>query len=286
MIGGLLAAGGMVMGLAACHASDSIGESTAAPLPTRTLLPPTATVPAPQVTPSPVPTDLPGPSALLAQTPQVALDGSNELPAGALAQIDRATQDWAAQLDVDPAEIHLVGLESFRWPDRFLGCKTLEEQYGPAPREPVNGYRVVLEYADQIKVYHTDETSGIVQCADPIWLAQEGHPITVDPIAKSIVDRARADAGRRLALPSEQVQVVSVLTVNWPDSSLGCPQPGIEYEPITTRGYRLVFEAGSTRLIYHTSIQYVVMCTPDEEILPGALRQALPSATPEPTPGA
>lgn len=279
-----LVVGLLLVILAACRTSDSAQEPVATPWPTRTLLPATPTPTALPVTQTPVPTNLPDPAALMAQIPQAdAGESLANLPADALASIDRATADLAAELDVSAADIHLIGLEAFQWTDATWGCTGLQgdEQFS---RDATSGYRIILEHNDQITVYHAGTSNEVVQCPDRNWLAQVGRPIPLDPIAESIVAQAQQDAGRRLSLDPEQVRAVSVLTVNWPDSSLGCPKPGIEYDAIPTRGYRLVFEAGAAQLIYHTSIQRVIPCTTGEEILPGALRQALPMATPEPTP--
>jgi len=278
---GLLAAGLMLL-LSACG-SGSPDERMASPVPTRTLIPVTSTPSLPAVTASPVPTDLPNPAALMTQTSQVHVVVS-DLPASALAQIDRATADLAQQVGTAPSDIHLIGLEAFTWRDASWGCATLRGDETP-PVAVTRGYRIILQYGDQIVVYHTDEGTGVARCDYPGWLALEGRPIVGDPITASIVQIARQDAARRLGVQPGQVRTVSVIAVTWPDSSLGCPRVGVEYSAQPTRGYRLVFEAGSARLIYHTSIQDSVPCAPADEILPGALRQALPAPTVTPPPG-
>ncbi|HEY5649922.1 MAG TPA: hypothetical protein VIW46_00630 [Acidimicrobiia bacterium] len=48
--------------------------------------------------------------------------------------------------------------------------------------------------------------------------------------------------------------VVSVEYVEWPDSSLGCSDPGIAYTQVITPGYRIVVDAGGDELDYRTDL--------------------------------
>ena len=50
-----------------------------------------------------------------------------------------------------------------------------------------------------------------------------------------------------LSIKSERVTVVSSEAQNFPDSSLGCPQPGMSYLQVITPGYRVVVEADGRR---------------------------------------
>lgn len=66
----------------------------------------------------------------------------------------------------------------------------------------------------------------------------------------------------QLDIPPEAVRVVSSAAVQWPDTSLGCPQPGMVYAQVITPGYRFVLEAGEARYEVHTDEtgQMVVAC--------------------------
>jgi hypothetical protein len=48
------------------------------------------------------------------------------------------------------------------------------------------------------------------------------------------------------------VLIVSVVAVEWPDASLGCPKPGMMYAQVVTGGYRVKVAVGGTVLDYHT----------------------------------
>lgn len=60
------------------------------------------------------------------------------------------------------------------------------------------------------------------------------------------------DAAVHLGVSQDQLRVESVQPEQWPDSSLGCPQPGEMYSQIVTPGFLIVITSGSKRLEYHT----------------------------------
>jgi hypothetical protein len=58
------------------------------------------------------------------------------------------------------------------------------------------------------------------------------------------------------------VTVNSVTALNWPDSALGCPQPGVMYSQLVTPGYKIVVSANGQTFEYHSDRgSHVVTCT-------------------------
>ena len=49
------------------------------------------------------------------------------------------------------------------------------------------------------------------------------------------------------------IQIVSVERVDWPDSSLGCPEPDMAYAQMITPGYRIVLEHNGQRYEFHSA---------------------------------
>jgi hypothetical protein len=84
----------------------------------------------------------------------------------------------------------------------------------------------------------------------PAAAAQE--VVTVEPEAEKVVAAAKADLMERLGVAEEAVVVQSVDAVQWPDSSLGCPQPGMMYLQVITPGFRVLLEAAGQTHEYHT----------------------------------
>ena len=66
----------------------------------------------------------------------------------------------------------------------------------------------------------------------------------------------------QLDISSDEVSVVSFEAVEWPDASLGCPEPGMMYAQVVSPGYRFLLQAGGTEYEVHTDQtgQGVVMC--------------------------
>ena len=84
--------------------------------------------------------------------------------------------------------------------------------------------------------------------------------MTPDPGAAQLVAQARADLAQRLGLPADSFQLTRAEAVEWPDSSLGCPQPGFMYSQIVTAGYLIVLESNGKAYEYHADRQHVVYC--------------------------
>lgn len=74
----------------------------------------------------------------------------------------------------------------------------------------------------------------------------------VPPGATAALAAVRQDLAQRHKLAEAQIIVVRAQAVDWPDSSLGCPQPGMVYLQVVTPGYRLVLAAGGVSTEYHT----------------------------------
>jgi hypothetical protein len=72
---------------------------------------------------------------------------------------------------------------------------------------------------------------------------------------------ARQDLAEKLKLPIEAIRLVSVEAVEWPDTSLGCPQPGMMYAQVITPGFRVVLAAKDQTVEYHADAgRRVVSC--------------------------
>jgi hypothetical protein len=84
----------------------------------------------------------------------------------------------------------------------------------------------------------------------------------VPPEAEAAVQAARDDLRSR-AGSAEEAQVRLVEQVDWPDSSLGCPQPDMMYAQVITPGYRVVLALGDQEYVYHTSTGRAVYCPQD-----------------------
>lgn len=70
---------------------------------------------------------------------------------------------------------------------------------------------------------------------------------------QALIDRAAAEISRQTNAPTTTVTLVSSAAVEWPDASLGCPEPGKSYIQVISPGYRMVLQAGSSLYEFHAT---------------------------------
>ena len=69
-----------------------------------------------------------------------------------------------------------------------------------------------------------------------------------DPATAAAIDELSV----RLGVSPDQITVVSVEAVVWPDASLGCPQPGMMYAQVLQDGMRIVLSVDGVEYAYHS----------------------------------
>jgi len=69
----------------------------------------------------------------------------------------------------------------------------------------------------------------------------------------TVVDQARADLASRLGVTANQIEVVNIEHVNWPDACLGVYRPGQMCAAVVTPGLRILLQYGGRDYYYNTS---------------------------------
>jgi len=81
------------------------------------------------------------------------------------------------------------------------------------------------------------------------------------------LDLALRTMSEQLGLEEAQLTVMGVEMVDWPDASLGCPEPGAVYAQVMTRGYRFYFRWGDLLYSVHTDdAQRATLCLPPRRL--------------------
>ncbi|MBI2304180.1 MAG: hypothetical protein HYU86_05475 [Chloroflexi bacterium] len=80
--------------------------------------------------------------------------------------------------------------------------------------------------------------------------------------AQGIVEMARDDLARRLSIPKDKIAVAQVTSVNWSNTSLGCPQPGMSYAAVITPGFRIILSYQGQEYRYHSDDRSTVIFCP------------------------
>ncbi len=186
------------------------------------------------------------PAPLGAPTPSLPPDAlptpTPSWPPEAQSLLDQAIADLAGRVGVVPTQVEVVRVERVAWPDGCLGCA------GPGQictAVVVPGFRILLRAAGEAYEYRTDEKETVMLCQPGTQVGDWGP-------AQPLVEAVVADLAGRLNLPPAQIRVVQVEEKMWPDSSLGCPQPGQMYLQVITPGYRILLEAAGRQYDYHT----------------------------------
>ena len=66
---------------------------------------------------------------------------------------------------------------------------------------------------------------------------------------------------KTLGVPASAIRLLRVETVQWSDTSLGCPKEGMMYAQVITPGFRVVLWAQGREYQYHTDAgRFVVVC--------------------------
>jgi hypothetical protein len=183
--------------------------------------------------------------------------------------VEEAIRDLSAQLNVEREDIVVEEALAVDWRDSSVGCPEPGMGYLTVITP---GYWIVLKVGSEAYYYHADTRGRLVHCPQewstppPGW-SQPSPPLVIQPkpgapdTMEKLLDLIKQDLSRRIGANRDQINVVESQRVQWPDSSLGCPEPDMAYLMVITPGYRIVLEAGGQEHYYHTNDNdYFVYC--------------------------
>lgn len=218
------------------------------------------TVPVPQEQPVVTPLSPLKPSATPPQAPTATRTTPGEASGADTPVALLAQADLAGRLKLTTSQVEIVSVTSMEMPAGSLGCGTSR---APAPPGIVIGEEIVLRAGDRDYGYRSDgrrllpcQPAGFPGGAEPIMVPGTDHA------AFQAVNAAENDLAERIGVAKSAIKLVSTELVNWPDSSLGCPQPGMMYAQVITPGYRVTLESGDQTYEYHTGGSRLVLCKP------------------------
>lgn len=100
-----------------------------------------------------------------------------------------------------------------------------------------------------------------VETISPIMTIQPTEMPSLDPTLNAIVSLVKNDLNEKTGVGLEKIHMLEIEAVEWPDSSFGCGEPGTEYLPAITPGFRIVLEAGGQIYSYHTNASnQIILC--------------------------
>jgi hypothetical protein len=191
------------------------------------------------------------PPATPEDTPSPVARGNGEADA-----VESAQADLAERLGTPSESIQVVSVEQVDWPDTSLGCPQEGQMYAQVI---VPGQRVVFEADGEQYVYHTGD-GNVILCEEEEGTPPQSTPeVEIDPAA-ALAEQAKEDLSKRVDAAVEDITVQTVEAVQWRDSSLGCPKPGMQYLQVITPGYLIRLEANGKVYEYHTDQNNAVYC--------------------------
>jgi hypothetical protein len=71
---------------------------------------------------------------------------------------------------------------------------------------------------------------------------------------------AKKTLSEELGVGMEDIEVVSNTSINWPDTSLGCPKIGMMYAQVITPGYKVILQVEEKQYDVHVGDSRAVIC--------------------------
>jgi len=85
----------------------------------------------------------------------------------------------------------------------------------------------------------------------------------VDETSDKAVALARDALSRQLGTVVDSTSVVDVVAMSWPDSSLGCPKPGMMYSPVLLSGHLVRLRVSNVVYAVHVGAGEAIVCGQD-----------------------
>lgn len=196
--------------------------------------------------------------------------------------IDLAKKDILHRFNIPEDEIQIDQIIPVEWTDKSLGYPEENKTYNP---ETIPGYVILIKARDKFYEYHSDynkitppsgpieniedkETIDILGIEGP---AEYTEDIPIKEItmvkdyknksnsAHGVVKLAKDDLASRLNISGDNIEVLGIIPIKWPDTSLGVPVYGMKYARVITPGFMVTLSAENNIYEYHSDYKRVVL---------------------------
>lgn len=97
------------------------------------------------------------------------------------------------------------------------------------------------------------ESGGMTEDSGAQSQVEEENSVDVPkPTSNPLVNQAINDLAQQLAVSADDIRILSVESVVWPDSALGCPQPDMMYMQVLQDGARIRLQVADTVYQYNS----------------------------------
>ena len=167
-----------------------------------------------------------------------------------------AIETLAADLGIARESIEVDTVKALEWRDSSLGCP----KPGVAYLDVVTpGHKVILRVGKEIHVVH-EAGNRAFRCeqAKNLGGMTAGRDLTFGPQLVA----ARRDLASRIGVTERDIQFVAAESKTFPDASLGCPEPGMQYAQAQVAGWVLTFRRGERVFTYPADDARAIPCPP------------------------
>ena len=167
-----------------------------------------------------------------------------------------AAETLAGELNIHVNKVEVDTVRAVEWRDTSIGCPQPDRAYGQVITP---GHKITLRVDG--KFYFVHESKGrafVCKRQKPKAVAGVTAQLKLEWGPKAI--EARKDLATQLGVEERLVMVTSAEGTTWSDASLGCPEPGVEYETKDKPGYVIRLRYGSRDYTYHTDLDRVIAC--------------------------
>jgi hypothetical protein len=128
----------------------------------------------------------------------------------------------------------------------LIQCTSLD-----VTQSPVDSLISATNEAQDLEIQPNSDSQNIDNpSSDPPMTPTDPHP--VDSRLQGLIDSAKVDLAQHLSISVSKISVLEAKEVVWPDSSLGCPQPGMKYKQVPEDGALIRLQVDGVDYNYHT----------------------------------
>ena len=161
----------------------------------------------------------------------------------------------ADELGIPLRDITVDTVRAVEWPDSSIGCPQPEQAY---MQVITPGHKITLRVGNAMHIVHEANGRAFI-CK--MRKAPERMTGQIDLVWGQQALLARKDlAGTSRRRREPDIMVGGADETTFTDSSLGCPEPGIEYEQGNRDGFVLTLRHGSRDYTYHTDLENTIPC--------------------------
>ncbi|HNS27616.1 MAG TPA: hypothetical protein PKN91_05770 [Steroidobacteraceae bacterium] len=162
--------------------------------------------------------------------------------------MQRAREALARHLDVAVDEVTVTGAEARTWSDSSMGCG---QPGSMAATVITEGFAVSATAGGRPYAVHVSGEN-VVVCGPATLTRRDRSPAVRAEGIDVLMERAREDLAQRLKVEPAAIRLDGVRGQQWPDSGLGCPQPGETIEPGPVEGLVIALRYRGRLYLYHT----------------------------------